>query len=415
MPSNNQFTTLGKLAQFEMGQSPDSSSVKEEAFGLPFLQGSAEFGEMWPQHRQYCTRPKKTCQPGDVLISVRAPVGTINKADQVYCIGRGLAAVHFSNTSPEFGWHLLSYWAPNLRLVAQGSTFEAVGKAELQNLRVVYVPQSDQRRIAEILDTMDEAIQQTEAIIGKLQLMKQGILLDLLTRGINEDGKLRDPVAHPNQFKDSDLGPIPNSWNIRTMEELTTKIVDGVHHTPKYVDSGIPFLTVENLTAGSGISLDRVRYITASDHAVFSKRADPKPGDVVVSKDGTLGVARVVTDNLPEFSIFVSVAQLRTNQKLVLPSFIRTFFETKEYKQQLATRSAGTGLKHIHLEHFRMFRLPTPPLDEQNRIFTILDSQDTRIRTEEEYRDKLKRQKQGLMHDLLTGKVRVDAIEAGFQ
>jgi len=272
-------------------------------------------------------------------------------------------------------------------------------------------PVEEQSKIADIFDTIDIAIAHTSSLIAKLKQMKAGLLHDLLTRGLDENGELRDAIGHPEQFKDSPLGQIPKEWEVRTMEEITTKIVDGVHKTPVYVESGIPFLTVENLTAGIGISLKNVRYVTPSAHAEFFKRADPRPGDVLVSKDGTLGIARIVTDDLPEFSIFVSVAQLRPSEALVLPSFICTFFETGEYERQLGHRSAGTGLKHIHLEHFRAFQLAVPPIAEQHRISKVLNSHDIRIRTEEAYRDKLKLQKKGLMHDLLTGKVRVKDVD----
>jgi type I restriction enzyme S subunit len=300
---------------------------------------------------------------------------------------------------------------PLIRQVA----VSGVSSEDIASIPILVPPIPEQERIIEIIGTVDEAIAHTSSLIAKLKLMKAGLLHDLLTRGLDENGELRDACcyavpggsAHPEQFKDSPLGRIPKEWEIRTMEEITTKIVDGVHKTPVYVESGIPFLTVENLTAGIGISLKNVRYVTPSAHAEFFKRADPRPGDILVSKDGTLGIARIVTDNLPEFSIFVSVAQLRPNEALVLPSFICTFFETGEYERQLGHRSAGTGLKHIHLEHFRAFQLAVPPIAEQHRISKVLNSHDTRIRTEEAYRDKLKLQKQGLMHDLLTGKVRV--------
>ena len=272
---------------------------------------------------------------------------------------------------------------------------------------VLLPPRKEQDRIISVMDTLEQAIAHTSSLIAKLKQMKAGLLHDLLTRGLDENGELRDAIAHPEQFKHSPLGRIPREWEVRTMEEITTKIVDGVHKTPVYVESGIPFLTVENLTAGIGISLKNVRYVTPSAHAEFFKRADPKPGDVLVSKDGTLGIARIVSDDLPEFSIFVSVAQLRPNEALVLPSFICTFFETGEYERQLGHRSSGTGLKHIHLEHFRAFQLAVPPIAEQHRISKVLNCHDIRIRKEEAYRDKLKLQKQGLMHDLLTGKVRV--------
>jgi len=286
----------------------------------------------------------------------------------------------------------------------------ALSMSRLRQLTIALPPVPEQRRIVEILETVDETIAHTSSLIAKLKQMKAGLLHDLLTRGLDENRELRDAIAHPEQFQNSPLGQIPKDWEVRTMEEITTKIVDGVHKTPLYVESGIPFLTVENLTAGIGISLKNVRYVSPSAHAEFLKRADPRPGDVLVSKDGTLGIARIVTDNLPEFSIFVSVAQLRPNEALVLPSFICTFFETGEYERQLGYRSAGTGLKHIHLEHFRAFQLAVPPIAEQHRISKVLKSHDTRIRAEEAYRDKLKLQKQGLMHDLLTGKVRVNYL-----
>jgi type I restriction enzyme S subunit len=213
---------------------------------------------------------------------------------------------------------------------------------------------------------------------------------------------MRETLLKTEEFKDSPVGRIPKDWEVRTMEEITTKIVDGVHKTPIYVESGVPFLTVENLTSGSGITFKNVRYVTPAAHAEFSRRADPRPSDVLVSKDGTLGIARIVPDDLPEFSIFVSVAQLRPNEKLVLPSFICRFFETGEYERQLGYRSAGTGLKHIHLEHFRAFLIATPPIAEQRRIAKILDTVDEAIAHTSSLIAKLKQMKAGLLHDLLT-------------
>src|SRR5262245_54887965 len=93
---------LGVVADFEMGQSPSSSSVNDDGRGVPFLQGNAEFGRENPSSRLFCTSPAKLCKSGDVLISVRAPVGALNLADRTYCIGRGLAAVRFNRLLPRF-------------------------------------------------------------------------------------------------------------------------------------------------------------------------------------------------------------------------------------------------------------------------------------------------------------------------
>ncbi len=158
------------------------------------------------------------CEQGDILISVRAPVGALNRANRAYCIGRGLAAVRFVRASPEFGWHLLSYWAKDLRRVAQGSTFKAISRDNLLDLALVSFDLPEQRRIAEILDAADEAIQATERLIEELRAIKQGLLHDLLTRGVDEQGRLRDPVAHPEQFVDSPLGRLPKKWRVKPLE-----------------------------------------------------------------------------------------------------------------------------------------------------------------------------------------------------
>jgi type I restriction enzyme, S subunit len=233
---------------------------------------------------------------------------------------------------------------------------------------------------------------------------------DLLTKGIDSCGNIRSDATH--EFKDSKLGKIPKEWNVYSVEQLTTKIVDGVHKTPKYVSSGIPFLTISDLTTSNGIDFGTIRYITHSDHAEFQKRADPTTGDVLVTKDGTLGVARMVTEGLPEFSIFVSLAQLRPNKDLCLPELIWSFFDSGSFEKQLGTLSAGTGLKHIHLEHFKQFRIATPPIQEQERIFSTIKAHSEYLQREMTNLHKLLRTKQGLMQDLLTGKVSVDNLLA---
>jgi len=265
----------------------------------------------------------------------------------------------------------------------------------------------EQPRIAKVLDELEAAIRLSEELITKLKQIRAGLLQDLLTRGIGNYEECRNPEINPEQFKDSQLGRIPKDWDVKSMTYLTTKIVDGVHARPNYVASGVPFLTVENITSGAGISMKNVRFIKQEDHMAFYKRADPRPNDVLVTKDGTLGVARVVPSGLPEFSIFVSLALLRPNSKIALPQFISTFFQTESFRKQLGTLSTGTGLKHIHLEHFRKFNLATPPKDEQKKIIDILDKQDLRINAEGERLHKLQQIKQALSNDLLTGNVKI--------
>ncbi|MDN5779649.1 MAG: restriction endonuclease subunit S [Humibacillus sp.] len=195
----------------------------------------------------------------------------------------------------------------------------------------------------------------------------------------------------------------------RELGPATSKIVDGVHHTPTYVDSGVPFLTVENLTRGPDISLTPCRYVSARAHNEYRKRIEPLAGDVLVSKDGTLGVARIVPTDFPQASVFVSVAVLRPRVSILRADFLRLFFDTKEFRRQLRTLSAGSGLQHIHLEHFRQFSIPDLDVAKQKYIASAIAQFDERLAVERAALEKLKLRQGGLMADVLTGRVRVPA------
>ena len=290
--------------------------------------------------------------------------------------------------------------------ILSGSAINNLKDSDIVGLTAVCPKhESEQTKIAEILSTVDQAIEQTEALIAKQQRIKTGLMQDLLTRGIDENGNLRSEETH--EFKDSLLGRIPVEWEIRSLEELTTKIVDGVHHTPAYVDSGTPFIVVTDLTKGPGIDFSTKRFVSEKDHREFFKRADPVAGDILVTKDGTLGVARIVEKNAPPFSIFVSVAMLRPQTKFCLPELIWSFFDSGQFLRQLGALSAGTGLAHIHLEHFRRFLLRLPPLQEQKQIFQVIAEHGFLLRQEFLRLSKLESLKTALMQDLLTGKVSV--------
>jgi type I restriction enzyme, S subunit len=167
--------SLGSVATITMGQSPPSSTVTEGSASakLPFLQGNAEFGDLHPSPKNACLVALRSCRPDDASISVRAPVGATNRADQSYCIGRGLAAISFTTIDRNFGWHALLHAAPALRTMAQGTTFEAIGKNELASLALpVPTDSGEQQRIAEILDTVDDAIRSTERLIENLDQVR---------------------------------------------------------------------------------------------------------------------------------------------------------------------------------------------------------------------------------------------------
>jgi len=395
---------LGELAYFEMGQSPSSTYVSEDEIGLPFLQGNAEFGAIFPTPKSYCSQPKKMCEPGDILISVRAPVGDLNKADQTYVIGRGLAAIRFAEIPPGFGWHLLNYWTRDLDRVAQGTTFKAISKGDLNALEVLLPPLSEQRRIAEILDAADEAIRQTERVIAKLLEVKQGLLHDLLTRGLDANGNLRGPDAHPEQFKDSPLGRIPRRWEVSTIRSCIEFITDYRGKTPPYSSEGIPAISAENI--GDGRVKSITKYVTPEVYRSWLTRGYPLSDDVIFTTEAPVGEVALVPGD-QTYLLTRRLMALRPDTTILRKHFLYWVLLRLKQLKMWGAFTHGSTVPRILKPDLLERQIPLPEIREQDAIVSILDAHGARIRAEEATLDKLRHIKRGLMDDLLTGRVRV--------
>jgi type I restriction enzyme S subunit len=162
---------------------------------------------------------------------------------------------------------------------------------------------------------------------------------------------------------------IPESWVWTQAYEISMRISDGVHRKPNYVSAGVPFLTVKNLTEGSGISFRDTKFISRADHEEFIKRTHPERGDVLITKDGTIGVGRLV-ETSREFSIFVSVALVKMVERQISP-FFALCINSQSVRAIIVSK--GAALKHLHLVDLRALPFPLPPLAEQSRIVAKVD------------------------------------------
>lgn len=148
-----QAVRLPEVSTIVMGQSPPGSSYNEVGAGLPFFQGKAEFGDVSPTPKKWCTEPQRIAECGDVLLSVRAPVGPTNLASERCCIGRGLAAIRADPARLDGAYlrFFLRFAEPRLAAKGQGSTFAAIGRAEIASLRIPLPSLGEQRRIVDLL------------------------------------------------------------------------------------------------------------------------------------------------------------------------------------------------------------------------------------------------------------------------
>jgi type I restriction enzyme S subunit len=263
-----------------------------------------------------------------------------------------------------------------------------------------------QRFIASVVLEIDRLIGNTESLISKYQSIKQGMMHDLFTRGVDENGELRPPYEEaPELYKKTELGWVPKEWTMAKLSNLCDLIIDGTHFTPNYQDIGIPFLRVTDVQTDE-IDFSRLRFISRMEHDILVKRAKPVRGDILYSKNGTVGIPKIVTWDW-EFSIFVSLALIKPKHHKILVDFLCEYLRSETLAIQMKRRSKQGTVTNLHLEEIREFDVLLPPKNEQLLIVERTRVIDDVIRTEEAKLQKIRKIKQGLMHDLLSGKVRV--------
>lgn len=286
---------------------------------------------------------------------------------------------------------------------------------DLCDILIVPIPKSagEQRAIAAILDAADEAIAKTEALIAKLKSIKQGLLRDLLTRGLDDNGELRDTEKHPEQFKETPLGRFPVEWETPTVNDLSVHVGSGI--TPAggsnvYKRKGVLFIRSQNVTF-DGLLLDDVAYIDERTHQMMA-RSEIFAHDVLLNITGaSIGRCCPMPEGLGPANVNQHVCAIRTAKPrradaIVLSAILASFIG----QRHIDRLNAGSNRQGLNYQQLRSFLIPWPKRESERDVMaTRIESADSRVRVEEAYLSKLKAIKKGLMQDLLTGRVRVPA------
>ncbi len=352
-------------------------------------------------------------EAGVPLVCTRMAVGRTAISDRPLAINQDIKALYpKSQLTAKFLLLLLEFGRPQLESQSIGSTVKGISVQQLLNIPVMLPPVPEQRRIADILDTADAVIQQTEALIAKLKQQKSGLLHDLLTRGLDERGQLRNPIAHPEQFKDSPLGRIPREWEVFELGSSASLITSGSRGWAAYYSEDGPlFLRIGNLTREHlNLRLADLVHVRPPGGGEGSRTA-VQAGDILISITADLGMVGVIPDCFGEAYVNQHIALIRLDQARAKPRWVGNYLAGAVGQKQFYRLNDAGAKAGLNLPTVSRLLIALPKVHEQERIGTIIDAHDARIRAEEAYRDKLKLQKQGLMQDLLTGRVRVDAVE----
>ena len=409
VPENWTLTRLKFEAKINMGQSPNSEECNQDGFGLPFLQGNAEFGRVNPSPKQYCETPRKIANKGQLLFSVRAPVGALNVADQIYGIGRGLCAIEGGGDIFDgFLWWLIPVVRSELDAVSTGSTFEAVSAEQVENVSFYNPPLSEQIKISKFLDheiaKIDILIEKQQQLIDLLKEKRQAVISHAVTKGSNPNIKMYDSGVEW-------LGEVPEGWDVVSLKHLVSApIIDGPHISPTRQEDGVPFISAEAISGGFINFEKKWGYISKEDHQLYSKRYTPKRGDILMIKLGaTTGtVAMVETDEA--FNVWVPLATIRIRAEI--PSkFIFYLLQSSSVRDAIKLSWTFGTQQTLGLGTIANLRIPLPPREECEKIINLIERKnpifDQLINKSEQSLLLLTERRAALISAAVTGKIDV--------
>ena len=344
---------LRDVAEVIMGQSPPSITYNANANGLPFFQGKADFGDRYPRIRIYCSEPTKIAERGDILISVRAPVGPTNIAPSRCCIGRGLAAVRGQKVEPTFLLHFLRYQQPQLAARGKGSTFEAINRDDLENLRVPLPSLDEQMRIAALLEKADR-LRRTRRYARQLSdTFLQSVFLEMFG----------DPLANPK------------NWRTDNLRSLCVKFSDGPFgsnlKSSHYTHEGVRVVRLQNIGVGDFIDEDKA-FISSSHFADLAKH-ECVPGDVLI---GTLGDpnlrACLLPPSIPLALNKADCVQARVDEKRSNRDYVRWLLNIPSTIHLAPGMAHGETRTRISMGQLAVLPVPVPPLPLQQKFADIV-------------------------------------------
>ena len=315
----------------------------------------------------------------------------------------------FNDYYKEYVFYLLKFNEYKFKGKTQGSGIPHANKDEIERVKIYKIDFNEQSKIAEILMTIDDAIEKTERIIAKYRRIKQGLLQDLLTKGIDENGNIRSEATH--KFKDSPLGRIPVEWKVESISSILVNKEGAIKVGPfgsqlrkdELCENGYKVYGQENAFY-KDFNIGK-RYINKSKFKQL-KSCELLSGDFIISMMGTIGRCAIVPNDIEKGIMDSHLIRLRIknyNLKLLI-YLIEDYHLTK---QQIKNMSVGGIMEGLNSKVIKQILIPVPPSKEQEMIVSLLDCCLNVINYEESILNKLKSIKQGLMQDLLSGKVRV--------
>jgi type I restriction enzyme S subunit len=413
IPAHWEVKKLKFVSNLEMGQSPNSDDCNTDGEGTPFLQGNAEFGDKHPTPKIYCPTAKKYAKKDDFLLSVRAPVGALNIADQNYGIGRGLCAIkpNISILIHGYTYFLLDLIRVGLNAIATGSTYDAVSINQIGSLLCPIPCLDEQKNIKEFLNRetakIDALVAKKERQIELLQEKRTALISRAVTRGLDPNVPLKDSGIDW-------LGHIPAHWTFQKLKYVSSIRLSSVDK--KFADAEISVLLCNY------VDVYYNKYITPNinfmEATATNREIDEfklKKGDVLITKDSEswddIAIPAYVLEELDGVLCGYHLAQIRSYADIVNSEYLFWSFYATGINYQF--KVAATGITRYGLGKYWLDNafILVPSIEEQRAIADFLEREtakiDALITKIRESIERLKEYRTALISAAVTGKIDV--------
>ena len=346
---------LKDCCQIIAGQSPESKYYNTNGEGLPFFQGKADFGALYPKVRMYCSQPTKIAEKDDILLSVRAPVGPTNLSPGKVCIGRGLTAIRpGKEVCLKYLLYFFRYYEAQLQRSGTGTTFKAITQNVVKNIEVPVPSIEEQERIVskieELFSKLDASVAELQTANEKLKVYRQAVLKEAF-----------DSIQ-------------ANSDNV-TIKSVceTIKVGIVIKPTQYYVTQG-GVLAFRNANV-------RRNYIEDKDWAMISQEGHQKnlksqvhEDDVLIARSGVnLGMAAVVPEKYDGYNA-IDVVIAVPKKESVLPEYLAQYTNSPYGLEVVRKNQHGAAQGHLNVKEYGNLPILLPSLNDQRSLLEKIES-----------------------------------------
>ena len=390
---------LKSIANVTMGQSPKSEFYNDNFEGMPFLQGNKTFGDKYPSFELYTTSIKKVAEKNSVLMSVRAPVGDLNIAQEDICIGRGVCGLQMKKGDNEFLYYLLKANISHLINKESGTVFGSINKNDIETFEVTLPKSSDdQMKILTILKNIDKKID--------------------ICKNLNRNLQNLIKILYKEYFESFELDNVPDDWELVNIGSIIDIYNGYSYKGTELQESDCGMVTIKNFNRDGSFRIDGFKEIVYSNK--IKKHHFINENDVLIScTDVTqdadiIGNCIIVLDkqNYDELIMSMDLVKIESKISEINNFLLASIFKSYNFKKHILGYVNGTTVLHLDKKGIKKFKIALPKdLSELKNISERFELIYAEIQCNQKEINKLTKLRDTLLPKLMSGEIDVSKIE----